>query len=254
MYSWESFLKNKGFAQKSLKALGWDAFFRVHGDGVLQVIRKNSEKGRRFVDIGLFSMYGKILPQWLTCAGCIPRYEVLYLSGRSAYQLKQICERDGGPIYVDDIIGIDEQIHFLCEYGVPFLDSILTEHDMIEGIKKLEYRKPGHSWNDDLLYPAYLAVRDWNHADMVVSAILEQHNIDSGINGLSLVPAEEQSIYAQYIRSKPPQKSSSEFDSMEIEYINMLRHIRLRDEEWVSAYTMTNMKTNTAMCAKKHII
>ena len=83
---WKSFLKDKGFAHKSLKVHGWDAFFRVHGDGVLQVIRKNSEKGRRFVDVGLFSMYGKILPQWLTCAGCIPRYEVLYLSGRSAYQ------------------------------------------------------------------------------------------------------------------------------------------------------------------------
>ena len=251
---WKSFLKDKGFAHKSLKVHGWDAFFRVHGDGVLQVIRKNSEKGRRFVDVGLFSMYGKILPQWLTCAGCIRRYEVLYLSGRSAYQLKQIGERDGVPVYTDDIIGIDEQIRFLCESGVPFLDSILTQRDMIEGIKKLEYRRQGHLWNDDLLYPAYLAVRDWNRADMVVSAILEQHNIDSGINCLSIVPAEERSIYAQYIRSKPPRKSQSEFDSMEMEYWDMLQHIRSRDEEWVAGYTMTNMKTNTALCAKKHII
>ncbi len=253
MDNWKSYMKQKGFVRKSIGLINWHAFFRVHGDGILQVIRKASEKGRKYVDLGLFSLYGEILPQWLTCHGCIPRYEVMYLAGRSAYELKQVGVRNGVPVYAWDVIDIDEQIHFLCEEGLCFLDRMSTHQDMIEGIKTLDYKTPIHRWNDDLLYPAYLAVRDWDRADMVISAILEQHSIDSEID-TSIIQKEEFESYARFIRADKPRKSPSDFDDHETELIKMLRHIRSRDEEWRLQYTETNFRKNVELCRKMNIL
>lgn len=66
------------------------AFFRLHGDGVLQTIKREYEPhmGEHMLYFGLLSMYGEILPQWLTSAGCIPSYEAMLLVDPSYYDIK----------------------------------------------------------------------------------------------------------------------------------------------------------------------
>lgn len=66
------------------------AFFRLHGDSVLQTIKWQYEvhMGEHILYFGLLSMYGEILPQWLTSAGCIPLYDAMLLVDPSYYRIK----------------------------------------------------------------------------------------------------------------------------------------------------------------------
>ena len=61
-----------GFTRKG------QAFFRLIGDGVLQVIKCKYERNLRgdIISVGLFSMYGYMQPQWFTASGSIPRYSI----------------------------------------------------------------------------------------------------------------------------------------------------------------------------------
>lgn len=76
--------KPYGFLRKG------NAFFRIQGDGVLQTIKWEYEPhaGSHVLYFGLLSMYGKIMPQWLTSRGCIPIYEAMRLADKDYFRIK----------------------------------------------------------------------------------------------------------------------------------------------------------------------
>lgn len=80
----EGILCPHGFIKKG------SAFFRLHGDGVLQTLKwiYEAHMGAHILYFGLLSMYGKILPQWLTSAGCIPTCDAMLLVDQNYYDIK----------------------------------------------------------------------------------------------------------------------------------------------------------------------
>lgn len=64
-----------GFAHKG------NAYFRVNGDGVFQVIKReyNPRVQEHRLLFGLFSMYGELQQIWFTSRGCVPNYNAMDL-------------------------------------------------------------------------------------------------------------------------------------------------------------------------------
>ena len=65
-------LQGTGFVRRG------SAFFRVWGDGVLQVLKFERNRVDRVHDlsVGVFSMYGRLSPEWFTSSGCIPEASI----------------------------------------------------------------------------------------------------------------------------------------------------------------------------------
>lgn len=142
------------------------AFFRVHGDGVLQTIKFEYEPhnfgvvpSMHTLNIGLQSMYGELQKQWFTSSGCIPRYDISNVLGVRW-----------------STVTAEEQVEQLREHGIPWLNSITTQQQHLEGIRYLETSWGGrmHLNNDELIAP-YMMLGDYKSAAQVISAILEQH-------------------------------------------------------------------------------
>ena len=70
----------KSICKENSFACRGTAFFRVIGDGVLQVIKCQKERyaTNYSTSLGLFSLYGQIEREWVTSFGCIPRYSIYY--------------------------------------------------------------------------------------------------------------------------------------------------------------------------------
>ena len=148
-------LKANGFAKRG------SAFFRVHGDGVVQVLRYEWESDGFYLYMGLYSMYGELQKQWFTSWGCIPRYEVLLLDGKRF--LPDRWERKG----------LDTnrmQAELLREKGLPFLDGIQTQKELAEAIFSLDGR-----WNDSMKLAPLLVSGDYENAAQVLKVIIAQH-------------------------------------------------------------------------------
>ena len=148
-------LKEQGFARRG------NAYFRVHGDGVVQVVRYQRESDGYYLCMGLHSIYGELMKQWFTSVGCIPRYGVLLLNGQRF--LPDPWERKG----------IDTnrmQAELLQEKGIPFLNGIKTQRELADAIFSLDGR-----WNDDMKTAPFLACGDYENAALVLKAIIDQH-------------------------------------------------------------------------------
>lgn len=149
------------------------AFFRVHGDGVLQVIKFEYERcGELYLlYIGLFSMYGELEPQWFTSSGCIPRYCVTLLQNvRDVLRSKEVF----GITYYDPV-SPEEQLEILIEKGFPWLDSIDTQEKLLDGICYLESVENSVRWNDFEKVAPCLSTNQFDKAELVVCSILQQH-------------------------------------------------------------------------------
>ncbi len=149
-----------GFARKG------KAFFRVIGDGVLQVIRCRYERSLRgdLLSVGLFSLYGDLQPQWFTASGCITRY--------SAENCAQQSNRP-----VTCALPMQTQLKLLENGVLPWLDTVDTQKKLIRAISRLDPR-----WNDGLKLGPYLACGEVNHAKKVLRELLAQHDF-ARING-----------------------------------------------------------------------
>lgn len=145
-----------GFAQKG------KTFFRLVGDGVLQIIKCKYQRnlGGDIISIGLLSIYGYLHPKWFTASGSIPRYSIT----NCFYQ-------NNMPLIF--AVPFHAQLDMLDSQVLPWLDSIDTQKKLIRAITKLDPR-----WNDRLKIGPYLACGEMNHAKKVVREILAQH--DSG--------------------------------------------------------------------------
>lgn len=135
------------------------AYFRINGDGVLQVIKLQYERAfsEKILSVGLFSMYGRLEPEWFTSIGCITRYDILNCYDQTERSL----------VFAP---AIDVQVDMLRRKALSWLDSIVTQKQLITAITKLD-----RSWNDDLKFAPYLACGEINHAKKVVREILAQH-------------------------------------------------------------------------------
>lgn len=169
-----------GFTQKG------QSFFRLIGDGVLQVIKCKYERKLRgdIIYIGLFSMYSDLQPQWFTASGCIPRYSIT-----NCYYQNNI------PLVF--AIPMRTQIDMLGSQVIQWLDSIDTQKKLIRAISKLDPR-----WNDILKVCPYLVCGEHNHAKKAIREILSQHDFlrsngyqyieDS--NGLTFLKREQEDV------------------------------------------------------------
>ena len=151
------------------------AYFRVHGDGVLQIIKFQYEpKFTHYsLDIGLQSKYSEHLKRWYTSSGCIPRYCITLLKGQStAVVLKWVL---GFLTY--SINSPNEQMDLLEEKGFRFLGSIETQGQLVDAIHYLD-RQHGRSiwWNDDFKLEPYLASGQYELAEKVICTMLQQHS------------------------------------------------------------------------------
>ena len=132
------------------------AFFRVVGDGVMQVIRCKCQLRLHgdLISVGLFSMYGSLLPQWFTASGSIQRYSIM----NCFYQ-------NNRPVVFTEPLSI--QLKMLSEHVLPWLDTVNTQKKLSPAIAKLDPR-----WNDFLKIGPYLVCGEYNHAKKVVREIL----------------------------------------------------------------------------------
>ena len=144
--------------------------------------------------------------------------------------------------------------------SISFLDAINDQPSLLQGIIRLEYRSLHYQWNDTLLFPAFLACGDWQRSDMVLSACIEQHSLDSGID-IDTVPQEDMDIYlSKYINvyRSWERKKLEEYDEFSKGYLkryfSYLEHIRARDEEWQKTYIAENYARNMKICKRKHFV
>ena len=180
-------MKPHGFTRRGT------AFFRVYGDGVLQVVKFNREcSGAKDLCIGLFSMYSELRPQWFTSSGCIPHYSVVNIIGERETLVFRFK-----PEYQDSIT---KQLNVLREEGIPWLNKISTQPEMSDGIRYLETSWGGpYIWNDSFKIAPYLASGDLENAHRVVQAILDQRNMAYKANR-SIFQTEEE--YQKYLEPR----------------------------------------------------
>ena len=248
-------LQNNGFIKRSAGTV--KAFFRIYGDGVLQIIqfKKEHNGSYRVINIGLISLFGKIEESWLTCLRCIPRYEVLTLEKRKAFSTGYV---QGMKYESTIIVSEEEQAEVLCDKGIAFFNKVSDQAMLIKGVKQLENGR--FLWNDTLLFPAFLACGDWQRSDMVLSACIEQHSLDSGID-IDTLPEEDADRYLSRhinVYRSWERKKLEEYDEFSKRYLKQyfsyLEHIRARDEEWRKAYLAENYTRNMEICKKKHFV
>lgn len=155
------------------------AFFRVVGDGVLQTIKAGYEIHGSFYElsIGLDSMYSPLKADWLTSFGCIPAYNISNLIGKdSAKSVYLTSDR----VLMSNLISIEEQVQLLWDKGIPWLDGILTQRKLADAMCQLESDVSKIYWNDSRKLGAFLACKDYGHAEYAIFRILHQHQSATG--------------------------------------------------------------------------
>jgi len=243
---------NTSFLRDALQGTGFvrrgSAFFRVWGDGVLQVLKFTREHRGDHVhelSVGVFSMYGKLLPEWFTSFGCIPqgsvvgfaelRYAEGYLFPRCFTKNDEgqfFC--NGFPVSVDPkqwmrdkegeqwryFFTPEQQIRILKEKGLPWLNDMTDQSSAAAGMAQLLPRP-----NDGYRFDAHLAAGELDQAEQTVAAILKQ---------FADAPASVET-------GKPHQEEKEKF------WNALLNMVRKKDEEAISRYLNENYKRNCGL-------
>ena len=185
-------LQGTGFVRRG------SAFFRVWGDGVLQVLKfeRHSIYEVHDLSIGIFSMYGRLYPEWFTSSGCIPRGSIASFVGLRFvdYYLAPNCFTrtddgqffyNGFPVSVNPTQRMwdengerwkyyftpEQQLHILAEKVMPWLNNMTNQSLAAKAMYEIEPIP-----NDSLRFDAHLAAGEWIEAEQTMSAILKQHS------------------------------------------------------------------------------
>ena len=161
-------LNNQKFKQRGA------AFFRVYGDGVLQVLKFEKERTclGLILRIGLDSMYGELEPQWFTSSGCMTRYDLVNIIG----ERNSVIRGEFSSGFALQAYSLETQLELLECYGIPFLNSVGNQQQLAESLCYLESSWGGSViWNDYQKFAPYLAANDLESAKKVLDAILAQH-------------------------------------------------------------------------------
>lgn len=251
-------LQGTGFVRRG------SAFFRVWGDGVLQVLKFEYEHHGQVhnLSVGIFSMYGKLYPQWFTSGGCIPRGSVVNFIGLRFVQgwlLPECFEKtdtghfsyEGFPVTVDpkewlrDQNGLhwiyrftpEQQISILVEKVLPWLNDMKNQSLAAEAMYKI------HPFlNDDLRFDAHLAAGELIEAEQTVSAILNQH-------------ADARESWEQTFSRDVFLRMAAQQELNDAPLKAALKMVKEKDEEAISGYLHENYKRNCELakfCMKKN--
>lgn len=231
-------LQGTGFVRRG------SAFFRVWGDGVLQVLKFERQSIHEVHDlsIGIFSMYGRLYPEWFTSSGCIPRGSIARFVGLRFvdYYLSPNCfkKTDNGQFYYDGFpVSVDsthrmwdgngerwkyyftpeQQIHILTEKVLPWLNNMTSQTLAAKAMYEIEPIP-----NDSLRFDAHLAAGEWTQAEQTMSAILKQHS---------------------------DAKASWKRTFSQDKYLEMVARQEVRDEPLIVAYKMVQEKDEKAICS-----
>ena len=229
------------------------AFFRVWGDGVLQVLKFECHRVYRVRDlrIGVFSMYGNLRPEWFSSGGCITRGSIAEFVGLHSADghLPPSCftKTDRGqylyagfPISVDAIqrmwdengeywryfFTAEQQINILKEKVLPWLNDMTTQSLAAKAMYQL-YPIP----NDSLRFDAHLAAGEWPEAEQTMWAILKQH-ADACANWKQTFPPDQ---YAQML---------ARHEAMDEPLKAAHKMAQRKDEAAISGYLSNNYKRN----------
>jgi hypothetical protein len=240
-------LQGTGFVRRG------SAFFRVWGDGVLQVLKFERERVFQAYDlsIGIFSMYGRLYPQWFTSGGCIPRGSVANFVGLRFVDgflppdsfTKSSNEEffyEGFPVTVDPdqrlwnqdgehwkyFFTAEQQLNILTEKVLPWLNAITTQSLAAEAMYKI-CPIP----NDDLRFDAHLAAGELPQAEEVMSAILKQH-------------ADARARWEQTFAPDQFAEMAARLETEDIPLWAALKMVQNRNKETISQYLRENYKVN----------
>ena len=231
-------LEGTGFVRRG------SAFFRVWGDGVLQVLKFERQRVYQVHDlsVGIFSIYGRLYPEWFTSGGCIPRGSVASFVGLRFVEghLSPNCFTktvngqffyDGFPVSVDSAQRLwdengehwkyhftpEQQVHILKEKVLPWLNAMTNQSLAAKAMYEI-WPVP----NDSLRFDAHLAADEWIEADQTMSAILKQH---------------------------ADAKVSWERTFSKDKFEEMVARQEVRDEPLIAAHKMVQEKNAEAICS-----
>ena len=232
------------------------AFFRVWGDGVLQVLKFERQRGDRVHDlsVGIFSMYGKLCPEWFTYSGCIPRASIANFVGLRFvdYYLSPNCFTatnngqflyNGFPVTVDPQQWLcdkdgehwkyyftpEQQVHILTEKVLPWLNDITSQSLAAKAIYRITPVP-----NDDLRFDAHLAAGEWIEAEQTMSAILKQH-------------ADAQASWTRTLSKDSYAQMVSRLETEDIPLKATLKMVQEKDMEAISNYLSENYRRNCGL-------
>lgn len=229
------------------------AFFRVWGDGVLQVLKFERQRGIRVYDlsVGVFSIYGKLHPEWFTSGGCIPRGSIAYFVGLrfvDGYHSQNCFTKtengqffyEGFPVTVDStqrlcdengehwkyFFTAEQQVHILKENVLPWLNNITSQSLAAKAMYEI-HPVP----NDSLRFDAHLAAGEWMQAEQTMSAILKQH-------------ADAQASWKRTFSQDKLAEMVTRLEAEDVPLIAALKMVQEKDENAISSYLSDNYKRN----------
>jgi hypothetical protein len=240
-------LQGTGFVRRG------SAFFRVWGDGVLQVLKFERRRIYQVYDlrIGVFSMYGILYPDWFTSSGCIPRASIASFIGLRSVDSYLFPNRltktdngqflyDGFPVMVDPKQWIrdeegerwkyyftpEQQVHILVDKVLPWLNDITSQSLAAKAMYKITPVP-----NDSLRFDAHLAAGEWIEAEQTMSAILKQHaDAQASWKRTFSQDEYEEMVARQEVRDEP--------------LIAAHKMVQEKNEDAISSYLRENHKRN----------
>ena len=240
-------LQGTGFVRRG------SAFFRVWGDGVLQVLKfeRHSIYKVHDLSVGVFSMYGRLYPEWFTSSGCIPRASIAsFIDLRFVdYYLppNRLTKTDNGqflydglPVMVDPKQWLrdedgehwkywftpEQQVHILTEKVLPWLNDMTSQSLAAKAMYKITPVA-----DDSLRFDAHLAAGEWLEAEQTMSAILKQHS-DAKASWKRTFSQDKylEMVARQEVRDEP--------------LIAAYKMVKEKNEETISSYLSDNYKRN----------
>ena len=248
MYNTIYFDRLKAICKANNFARKGTAFFRVIGDGVLQVInyKKRRYAVNHHINIGLFSLYGEIEEQWLTSAGCIPRYSLFALFSPILEAIH--CTTLGPPE--------DTQLEILEQKCIPWLNTILTQSILAEAMCMLDCASysditPSEIsdfsgsisttdyawlilWDDSLKLAPYMKSGQYQKALQVVDAIRKQHR-----------SARED--WKKQLSEQDYIKHIAKQDQIDKPFYDLFELIERQNQEEIHEYMENNYRTNCSL-------
>ena len=240
-------LQGTGFVRRG------SAFFRVWGDGVLQVLKFERQRIYQVHDlsIGVFSMYGRLYPEWFTSSGCIPRASIAsfvglrsvdyYLSPNSFTKTDNgQFLYDGFPVTVEPKQWLrdengehwkyyftpEQQVHILVGKVLPWLNEMTNQSSAAKAMYKISPVP-----NDSLRIDAHLAAGEWTEAEQTMSAILKQH-------------ADAQASWQRTFSQEKFAEMVARQEVRDVPLKAAYKMVQEKDENSISSYLTDNYKRN----------
>lgn len=184
-------LQGTGFVRRGA------AFFRVWGDGVLQVVKFEFHNiyEVRDLSVAVFSMYGELNPDIFTPCGCNTRNSVAHFVGlrcvNGYLSPESFSKADNGQFFYNGFaVSVDpskkvwdnegahwkyhltpqQQIQILTQKVLPWLNRVENQSLAAKVMYELDPIP-----NDRLRFDAHLAAGEWDEAEQTMAAILKQH-------------------------------------------------------------------------------